>query len=60
MHNRDSRRKRKRKRIENIFEETKAENFPSLKKETDILIEEAQRAPNRPTPKTYYSKNSKS
>ena len=43
------------KGIENIFEEIMSENFPSLK-ETDIKIQEAQRAPNksnpnRPTPR---------
>ena len=41
--------------IENIFEEIMAENFPNLK-DTDIKIQEAQRAPNklnpnRPTPR---------
>ena len=41
-----------------------AENSLNLK-ETDIKIEEAQRAPNklnpnRPTPKHYYNKNGKS
>ena len=41
--------------IENIFEEIMAEIFPNLK-ETDIKIQEAQRAPNklnpnRPTPR---------
>ena len=35
----------KEKGIENIFEEITAENFPNLK-ETDIKIQEAQRAPN--------------
>ena len=34
------------KGIENIFEEIMSENFPSLK-ETDIKIQEAQRAPNQ-------------
>ena len=47
--------KEKEKRIENIFEEIMSENFPNLK-ETDIKIQEAQRAPNklnsnRPTPR---------
>ena len=28
-----------------------AENFPNLKKETDIQIQEAQRAPNKLNPK---------
>ena len=45
----------KKKGIENIFEEIMAENFPNLM-ETDIKIQEAQRAPNklnpnRPTPR---------
>ena len=52
----------KEKGIENIFEEIMAENFPNLK-ETDIKIQEAQRAPNklnpnRPTPR--HNKNGKS
>ena len=43
------------KGIENIFEEIMSENFPNLK-DTDIKIQEAQRAPNklnlnRPTPR---------
>ena len=50
----------KEKGIKNIFEEIMAENFPNLKKKTnkqtnkkkpDIKIQEAQRAPNRPTPR---------
>ena len=45
----------KEKGVENIFEEIMAENFPNLK-DTDIKIQEAQRAPNklnpnRPTPR---------
>ena len=32
--------------IENVFEEIMAENFPNLRKETDIQVEEAQRVPN--------------
>ena len=40
----------KEKGIENIFEEIMAENFPNLK-DTDIKIQEAQRAPNRSTPR---------
>ena len=43
------------KRTENV-QEIMAENFPNLKKETDIQIQEAQRVPNkmnpnRPTPR---------
>ena len=44
------------KGIENVFEEVMAENFPNLKKDTDIQIQEEQRVPNkmnpnRPTPR---------
>ena len=42
--------KEKDKRIENIFEEIMAENFPNLK-ETDIKTQEAQRAPKQIEPK---------
>ena len=38
------------KGIENVFEEIMAENFPNLKKETDIQIQEAQRVPNKRNP----------
>ena len=43
------------KGIENV-EEIMAENFPNLKKETDMQVQEAQRVPNkinpnRPTPR---------
>ena len=37
------------KGIENVFEEIMAENFPNLQ-ETDINIQEAQRAPNQLNP----------
>ena len=40
----------KEKGIENIFEEIMSENDPNLK-ETDINIQEAQRAPNKLNPK---------
>ena len=41
---------------ENVFLKVMAENFPNLKKETDIQVQEAQRVPkkmnsNRATPK---------
>ena len=54
----------KEKGIENIFEEIMSENFPDLK-ETDIKIQEAQRAlkqvePKQACTKTYYNKNDKS
>ena len=52
------------KSIKNVFEEIMAENCPSLKKETDIQLQEAQRVPNnlnpnRSTPR-HYNKNGKS
>ena len=33
-----------------IFEEIVAENFPNLKKETYMMIQEAQKAPNKMNP----------
>ena len=39
--------------MENIFEEIMAENFPNLKKETDVQIQEAQRVPNKINPKRH-------
>ena len=55
--------KKKKKGIENIFEEIMTENFPNLK-DSDIKIQEAQRTPNKLNPnghtKTYYNKNGKS
>ena len=38
------------KEIENVFEEIMAENFPHLKKETDIQEQEAQRISNKMNP----------
>ena len=42
--------------LEEIFEQTVAENFPNLAKETSIHVQEAERTPpkineNRPTPR---------
>ena len=44
------------KGAEKLFKEIKAENFPNLKKETDIQVQEAQGTsnkinPKRPTPR---------
>ena len=39
------------KGIENVFEEIMAENFPNLKKETDIQIQKAQKFLNKMNPK---------
>ena len=55
MHNRNSRRRRKGKGIENTFEEIITGNFPNLK-DSDFKIREAQSTPNklnpnRPTPR---------
>ncbi len=38
------------KGIEKVFEEIMTENFPNLKKESDIQVQEAQRVPNRKNP----------
>ena len=35
------------KEIKNVFKEIMAENFPYLKKTTDIQVQEAQRVPNK-------------
>ena len=59
MHYRSPRRRRERERerqVKNVFDKIMAENFPNLKKETDIQIQETQRVPNkmnlnRPTPR---------
>ena len=64
MYYRCLRRRRERQRAENLFEEIIAENFPNLRKETDIQVQEAQRAPNkispkRPTPRHIIIKMSK-
>uniref|UniRef100_A0A9L0SE42 L1 transposable element RRM domain-containing protein n=1 Tax=Equus caballus TaxID=9796 RepID=A0A9L0SE42_HORSE len=39
------------KGAENLLEEIIAENFPNLGKETDVQVEEVQRAPNKMNPK---------
>ena len=39
------------KGVENVFEEIMAENFPNLKKETNIQIQEAKRVPNKINPR---------
>ena len=43
--------KRERKGVENLFEEIIDENFPNLRKETDIQVKDAQRAPSKISPK---------
>ena len=44
-------RKWKEKGVKNVFEEMMPENFPNLKKEKDIQVQEAQKVPNRINPK---------
>ena len=56
MNNTDSRRRRKRKEDQNIFEEIMAENLQNLK-ETDIKIQKAKSLnSNRPTPRHIMAK----
>ena len=55
----------KEKGIKNVSEEIMAENFPNLKKETDIQFQEALRVPNkinpdRPTPRYIIIKKGRS
>ena len=50
--------KQKEQEIGNLFEKIMKENFPTLVKEIDMQVQEAQRAPNkmdakRSTPKTH-------
>ena len=33
--------------MENVFQETMDENFPDLRKETDIQVQKAQKVPNK-------------
>ena len=47
MHYRGPRGRRETEGIENVFEEIMADNFPNLKKEIDIQVQEAQRVPKR-------------
>lgn len=39
------------KGAENIFEDIITENFPNLGKDTDILVQEAERVPNKISPR---------
>ena len=40
----------KREKGKNVFDKIMAENFPNLKKKTDIQVQEAQRVPNKMNP----------
>ena len=44
------RRREREKRINYLFEEIIAENFPNVKKETYIQVQKAQRVPNKMNP----------
>ena len=41
------------KGAENLFEEIIADNFPNLRKESDIQVQEAQRATNKMNPSRF-------
>lgn len=47
LHYRDLRRKREKKGPRKLFEEIMTENFLNLGKETDILVQESHRVPNK-------------
>ena len=42
------RKTKREKGIENVFEEIMAENFPNLKKKTNIQVQKSQRGPRDP------------
>ena len=42
--------KKRKKKMESVFEEIMPENNPNLKKKTDIQVQEAQRVPNKTNP----------
>ena len=42
---------KRKKGVENIFDEIMAENIPKLKKETDFQVQETQRVPKKMNPK---------
>ena len=48
-HNRNLEGGEREREIENVFEEIMAENFPNLKKETDVQLQKAQRSQIRQT-----------
>ena len=48
-HNRNLEGEERERGIENVFEEIMAENFPNLKKETDVQLQKAQRSQIRQT-----------
>lgn len=45
------RRRKEKKRAESLFEEIMDENFPIIRKETDIQVPEGWRVPNKTSPK---------
>ena len=48
--------RRESKKCRKYIDEIMAENFPNLKKETDIQVQEAKRVPHKMNPKTYMLK----
>ena len=54
LNHRGARRRRGRKKIENLFEQIMKENFPHLAKEIDFQeVQEAQRAPKKLDPRKH-------
>ena len=50
LHYRGPRGEEREKRIENVFDEITSEDFSSMKKETDMQVQEAQKVPNKMNP----------
>ena len=50
LHYRGPRGEERERRIENVFDEIISENFSSMKKETNMQVQEAQRVPNKMNP----------
>ena len=44
------------KEVENVFDEIMAENFPNLKKETNVQVQEAQGVPDQDEPTQTHTK----
>ena len=49
--------KKRENEAEHLFEEIIAENFSNLEKETNILVQKAQRVPNKMNPKRFRSRH---
>ena len=47
MHYKNPRKRRENERVRELIEELMAENFPNLRKEMDIQIQESERTPTK-------------